>query len=44
MKIEDWSALTDTSDAVAFINIGLLTVTILLNAMMLYLYRNRLAE
>lgn len=39
VKIEDWSALMDTSSAVAMVTILLLTVTILLNAALLIVYR-----
>lgn len=42
VKIEDWSALMDTAGAVATVAAVLLIVTILLNAMTLILYRDRL--
>lgn len=41
VKIEDWSALMDTTGAVAFVSAVLLTVTIILNAITLIIYRNR---
>ena len=41
VKIEDWSALMDTTGAVAFVSAVLLTVTIILNAITLIVYRNR---
>lgn len=41
VKIEDWSALMDTTGAVAFVSSVLLTVTIILNAITLIVYRDR---
>lgn len=41
VKIEDWSALMDTTGAVTFVSAVLLTVTIILNAITLIIYRNR---
>jgi amino acid transporter len=41
VKIEDWSALMDTTDAVAFVAAVLLIVTIILNAITLLVYRDR---
>jgi len=42
VKIEDWSALMDTSSAVASVTALLLAVTIMLNAIaLLVYYRNR---
>lgn len=42
VKIEDWSALMDTSSAVASVTALLLVVTIMLNAIaLLVYYRNR---
>ena len=38
VKIEDWSALMDTSHAVALVAILLLAVTIILNAIILVVY------
>jgi len=38
VKIEDWSALMDTSDAVALVSAILLIVTITLNAITLAVY------
>lgn len=44
VKIEDWSALMDTSSAVSMISILLLTVTILLNAVVLVMYYKQTFE
>ncbi len=44
VKIEDWSALMDTSDAVASAASILLSVTILLNALTLIVYRGRTSK
>ena len=44
VKIEDWSALTDTTSAVAFVATVLLIVTIILNAVTLIVYRDRTAK
>ena len=44
VKIEDWSALMDTSSAVAYVVAVLLIVTILLNAITLMVYRYRPAD
>jgi len=41
VTIEDWAALMDTTDAVAFATAVLLIGTILLNVMTLFLYRDR---
>ncbi|MFD1737141.1 hypothetical protein ACFSCX_11315 [Bacillus salitolerans] len=41
VKIEDWSALMDTTGAVAFVAAILLIVTILLNAITMIIYRDR---
>jgi len=41
VKMEDWSALMDTTGAVAFVSVVLLIVTILLNAFTLIVYRDR---
>jgi cytochrome c oxidase subunit 4 len=41
VKIEDWSALMDTSSAVALVAGLLLTVTIVLNAIALVVYRGK---
>ncbi|WP_124071715.1 hypothetical protein [Filibacter tadaridae] len=44
VKIEDWSALMDTTGAVASVAAVLLIVTILLNAITLIVYRDRTAK
>ncbi|MFB4166921.1 hypothetical protein [Virgibacillus sp. JSM 102003] len=44
VKIEDWSALMDTTGAVAFVSAVLVIVTIILNAITLILYRGKIAE
>jgi ABC-type transport system involved in cytochrome c biogenesis permease subunit len=44
VKIADWSALMDTTDAVAFVSAVLLMVTIILNIITLLVYRNRTAK
>lgn len=41
VKIEDWSALMDTTGAVAFFAALLLIITIILNAITLLAYRDR---
>lgn len=41
VKIEDWSALMDTTGAVVFASTVLLVVTILLNAITLVVYRRK---
>jgi cytochrome c oxidase subunit 4 len=41
VKIEDWSALMDTSQAVAFVAALLLVVTIILNAITLIVYHGK---
>ena len=41
VKIEDWSALMDTTGAVAFVSAALLVVTIVLNTITLVVYRGR---
>ena len=43
-KIEDWSALMDTTGAVASVAAVLLIVTIILNAITLMVYRDRIAK
>jgi hypothetical protein len=43
VKIADWSALMDTTGAVAFVSAILLVVTIVLNATTLVVYRDRTA-
>lgn len=43
VKIEDWSALMDITDNVAFVAAVLLIVTIILNAITLLVYRDRTA-
>lgn len=44
VKIEDWSALMDTTGAVAFGAVVLLIVTIVLNSITLIVYRDRTAK
>ncbi len=44
VKIEDWSALMDTRGAVAFVSAVLLIVTVILNAITLFVYRDRTAK
>ncbi|WMT39673.1 hypothetical protein RE628_20030 [Paenibacillus sp. D2_2] len=44
VKIEDWSALLDTTGAVVFAAAFLLIVTIILNAITLIVYRERTAK
>ncbi|MGE8207856.1 hypothetical protein ACQKP0_25670 [Heyndrickxia sp. NPDC080065] len=44
VKIEDWSALMDTMGAVVLVSAVLLIVTIILNAITLIIYRERIAE
>ena len=44
VKIDDWSALMDTTGAVAFVAAVLLIVTIILNAITLFVYRGRTAK
>jgi len=44
VKIEDWSALMDTMGGVAFASAVLLIVTIILNSIILILYRGRAAK
>jgi len=41
VKVEDWSALMDTMNAVAFVSATLLVVTIILNVITLIVYRDR---
>ena len=41
VKVEDWSALMDTMDAVASVSALLLIVTLILNAITLIVYRGR---
>lgn len=44
VKIEDWSALMDTTDAVSSAAAALLIITILLNIITLIVYRGRLTK
>lgn len=44
VKIEDWSALMDTTGAVAFAAAVLLIVTIILNAITLIVYRGQIVK
>lgn len=44
VKIEDWSALMDTTGAVAFISAILLVGTIILNTINLMIYRYKVAS
>ncbi|KOS68945.1 hypothetical protein AEA09_10570 [Lysinibacillus contaminans] len=44
VKIEDWSALMDTTDAVASVASVLLIVTVLLNAITMIVYCDRTAK
>ncbi|SFB36124.1 cytochrome c oxidase subunit 4 [Lentibacillus halodurans] len=44
VKIKDWSALMDTTSAVAFVSAVLLIVTIILNGITLIVYRDRTAK
>ncbi|AFS78964.1 hypothetical protein Curi_c19600 [Gottschalkia acidurici 9a] len=44
VKIEDWSALMDTTGALVFVASVLLIVTIILNAITLIIYRDKLAK
>lgn len=41
VKIADWSALMDTMDAVVFVAVVLLIVTIILNVITLIVYRGK---
>lgn len=41
VKLEDWSALMDTTGTVTFVAAVLLIITILLNAITLVVYRDR---
>lgn len=41
VKIEDWSALMDTTDAVVFVSAVLLIITIILNTITLFVYRDK---
>jgi len=41
VNIEDWSALMDTAGAVAFVSSALLIVTVILNTITLYIFRDR---
>ena len=41
VRIEDWSALMDTSNAVVFVSVILLLVTIVLNTITLIIYQGR---
>lgn len=40
-KMEDWAALMDTTDALAVLSIVLITGTIILNIVHLFMYRRR---
>ncbi len=44
VKIEDWSALMDTTGEVVFLAAVLLTVTLILNVMTLIVYSGRAAK
>ncbi|MCK1993726.1 hypothetical protein GW626_09370 [Peribacillus muralis] len=44
VRIEDWNAIMDTMYAVAFAATVLLIVTIILNAITLFLYHDRIAK
>jgi len=44
VKISDWSALMDTTDAVVLVAAVLLIVTIILNVITLFVYRDRTAK
>ncbi|WP_342599856.1 TMEM128 family protein [Psychrobacillus sp. FSL H8-0483] len=44
VKIKDWSALADTTEAVVFVGTVLLIVTIILNTITLIVYRDRTAK
>ncbi len=44
VKIEDWSALMDTTSSIAFVSAVLLAGTILLNAIVLIVQRDRTAK
>ena len=44
VNIEDWSALMDTTGAVAFVAAVLLIVTIILNGITLIVYRDKAAK
>lgn len=44
VKIEDWSALMDTTGAVAILSAVLLVVTVILNAITLVVYRDKTAK
>ncbi|WP_134701173.1 hypothetical protein [Ammoniphilus sp. YIM 78166] len=44
VKIEEWSTLLDTMDAIAFVSAVLLSVTIILNGITLFVYRDRTAK
>jgi cytochrome c oxidase subunit 4 len=44
VKLADWSALMDTTDAVVFVAAALLIITIILNAITLLVYRNKIAK
>lgn len=41
VNIEDWSALMDTTGTVTFVSATLLVVTIILNTITLFVYRDR---
>lgn len=44
VKVEDWSALMDTTGAVVFAATILLIVTIILNSITLIIYRNKVVR
>jgi cytochrome c oxidase subunit 4 len=44
VKIEDWSALMDTTGALVFVSAVLIIITIILNIINLFLYKNRLSK
>jgi hypothetical protein len=44
VKISDWSALVDITDNVVFVAAVLVIVTIILNAITLFVYRDRTAK
>lgn len=44
VEIEDWSALLDTSEATVLVSKVLLVVTLILNALTLFVYRGRVVK
>lgn len=44
VQIGDWSALMDTTGALVFVSAVLITITIILNIISLFLYKNRLSK